>query len=73
MFVEEVCKKVCIETALQIYTKVKPYECKFCKKQFSFKVNLKAHVRTHTGDRPFECNFWVWKFTHRHIRNRHDI
>lgn len=37
-------------------TKVRPFQCNFCPKQFAFNGQQQEHMLTHTGVKPHNCN-----------------
>ncbi|CAK8691507.1 unnamed protein product [Clavelina lepadiformis] len=41
----------------------KRFSCKFCDKSFKRKINLRDHIRTHTGECPYQCQVCEKSFT----------
>ena len=49
-----------------------PAQCPFCKKTFSKKANLKAHIANiHEGKRPFQCDICFETFAQKAHLQRH--
>lgn len=62
----------CLSKHLQmVHGKVRPFNCKVCKKGFFTKRDMEAHIRIHTGEKPFHCNLCERKFPRRADLNVH--
>ena len=42
---------------MKIHSKIKPYHCNICGKDFSRSSTLKIHQYTHSKEKPFKCSF----------------
>ncbi|XP_037498946.1 protein krueppel [Rhipicephalus sanguineus] len=47
------------------------YRCPTCRKIFTRKPNLMAHIRVHTGEKPFKCPYCPRDFSDRSNARRH--
>ena len=56
----------------RIHTGEKQFECKICKKAFSFFNSLKVHERSHTGEKPFKCKICNETFSYSHVLKNHE-
>ncbi|XP_029998156.1 uncharacterized protein LOC115424805 isoform X2 [Sphaeramia orbicularis] len=62
----------CLTKHLQmVHGKVRPFNCKVCKKGFFTERDLEGHIRIHTGEKPFHCNLCERKFPRRADLNVH--
>ncbi|WAR18154.1 ZN398-like protein [Mya arenaria] len=49
----------------------RPFPCLLCEKTFRRKIDLKNHMRTHTGERPYDCPYCEKCFTLKHHQKSH--
>ena len=51
--------------------KERPFECMFCKKRFTQRAGLNAHVLIHSGTKPFACSVCDKRFTQKSGLDQH--
>ena len=49
---------------MKVHDEPKTFKCDVCLKLFSYKSNLEAHYRTHTGKKPFSCQICDKRFSY---------
>lgn len=49
------------------------WPCPLCPKALSSRINLKVHMRQHTGERPFSCSLCTVKYTSLNALRKHMV
>jgi len=72
------CKVISTDPKKSVDVKQKRFECKLCKKTYSFRFNLHRHKKHQHGDakKSFKCEIcpstFTWKFNlYRHLKSSH--
>lgn len=47
------------------------YKCLLCGKQFNKKIDIRRHMRTHTGEKPYKCLLCDHRTNHKSNLNKH--
>ncbi|CAI5772353.1 finger X-chromosomal [Podarcis lilfordi] len=58
---------------LSVHTKDLPFRCKRCKKGFKLQMELKKHMKTHSGRKVYQCEFCEYSTTDASGFKRHVI
>ncbi|KAL3270833.1 hypothetical protein HHI36_021353 [Cryptolaemus montrouzieri] len=59
--------KICVHVDRKLWK----YSCNYCERKFPLKINLDAHIKTHTGEKNFSCHFCDKKCISRSALTRH--
>nr|XP_020644825.1 zinc finger X-chromosomal protein [Pogona vitticeps] len=58
---------------LSVHTKDLPFRCKRCKKGFKLQIELKKHMKTHSGRKVYQCEYCEYSTTDASGFKRHVI